>query len=215
MRKLFFRILYEIRLKFWISKFGMTDEERFDVVIQGDPIRYGTVLLALKDIEEGNISGDFAEVGVFKGKLSQFIRKYAPNRKIYLFDTFQGFPSQYTEDESDERFCNTSVEAVKKEVGDCTNVIFRIGEFPSTARGLEMLRFSFVMLDLDLYEPTLEGLRFFYPRLNSGGYLFLHDYNSPESNWAVKRAVTQFCKETMIYPISLPDGHGSIVVRKP
>lgn len=35
--------------------------------------------------------------------------------------------------------------------------------------------FCFVSLDMDLYKPTYEGLHYFYPRLNHGGYIFIHD----------------------------------------
>jgi O-methyltransferase len=36
--------------------------------------------------------------------------------------------------------------------------------------------FSFVHLDVDLYESTREALAFFYPRMSVGGMLISHDY---------------------------------------
>ena len=35
-------------------------------------------------------------------------------------------------------------------------------------------------LDVDLYESTLNCLKFFYPRLIKGGVLISHDYQSSE-----------------------------------
>lgn len=31
---------------------------------------------------------------------------------------------------------------------------------------------------MDLYQPTLEGLRFFYPRMQQGGIIAIHDFFS-------------------------------------
>ena len=52
----------------------------------------------------------------------------------------------------------------------------RAGFFPSTTDGLEDLEFAWVHLDADLYESTLDGLRWFGPRTVKGGYILIHDY---------------------------------------
>ncbi len=51
--------------------------------------------------------------------------------------------------------------------------------------------FCFVHLDMDLYRPTLAGLRFFYPRLVAGGVMAVHDFFS-SSFPNVKKAVCKF-----------------------
>ena len=70
------------------------------------------------------------------------------------------------------------------------------------------------MLDLDLYKPTKTALEFFYPKVWGGGYIVAHDYNSPESNWAVSRAVDKFIKDKAEKIIEIPDEWGSVVIRK-
>jgi hypothetical protein len=50
-------------------------------------------------------------------------------------------------------------------------------------------QFSFVNLDVDLYESTLASLEFFYPRLAKGAILISHDYSTCEG---VKRAFDEF-----------------------
>ena len=55
-------------------------------------------------------------------------------------------------------------------------VVIQKGYFPETTIGLENKKFGFVNLDFDLYKPTLEGLRFFYPKLVKGGCILIHDY---------------------------------------
>jgi O-methyltransferase len=79
---------------------------------------------------------------------------------------------------------------------------------------LEHEVFAFDMLDVDLFNPTISGLGFFYDRVNSGGYIFIHDYNSPESDWAVLRATNEFMKDKPEKMIEIPDMGGSVIFRK-
>ncbi len=37
-------------------------------------------------------------------------------------------------------------------------------------------RFAFVHIDVDLHEPTMDSVEFFYPRLAPGGILLCDDY---------------------------------------
>ncbi|MGA2555063.1 MAG: TylF/MycF/NovP-related O-methyltransferase [Verrucomicrobiota bacterium] len=178
-----------------------------------DPVRLTTMALALHTILKLNIPGSLAEAGVFRGDLSRVLRQLAPERRLYLFDTFAGFPAQ-DQEASDGRFKDTSVEQVKAKVGDLTNVVFRVGCFPETAAGLEEERFAFVMLDLDKYASTLAGLEFFYPRLSPGGYVMIHDYNSPESGYGVSKAVDQFLADKPEQIIAVADPGGSVLFRK-
>ena len=69
-------------------------------------------------------------------------------------------------------------------------------------------------LDVDKLAPTQAGLEFFYPRLAPAAYLCVHDYNNPESDWAVSRAVDAFFAGKHESPIALPDECGTVMVRK-
>lgn len=70
------------------------------------------------------------------------------------------------------------------------NIIIKKGYFPETAQGIED-KFLYVNLDMDLYQPELEGLKFFWNRMVSGGLIMLHDYTHPQLP-GVKRAVDDF-----------------------
>ena len=202
--------------------FGAMEFPTFDPAVQraalatGDYARYASLALAIRRIEEEKIPGAFAEVGVYRGATSRFLLSCAPGRTLYLFDTFEGFPLEDREPENreDPRFRDTSSEAVRRALGAGDNVVIRKGRFPGTAVGLEGERFAFVLLDLDVFDPTLAGLEFFYPRLAPGAYLFVHDYNSPESNQACRRAVTKFMAGKPEKLVELPDVWGSVVIRK-
>jgi hypothetical protein len=58
-------------------------------------------------------------------------------------------------------------------------------------------------LDRDLYEGTLDALRFFWPRMNSGGIILSHDYPAIEG---VRRAE----ERASVLPLS---GQQALVVK--
>ena len=135
----------------------------------------------LRDFASINI-GDVGELavaegGVFQGDFAKVINECFPDSTIYLFDTFDGFDAQDVDvdktrgysDTHAGRFNDTSVDLVMSKLPHPEKAIIRKGFFPETAKGLEDQKFFFVNLDFDLYQPILEGLRFFYPRLSGRG----------------------------------------------
>ena len=184
-----------------------------ELIARPDPVRAQTVAMALVSIQRENIDGSLAELGVYQGHTSEIIHNTLPDRRLYLFDTFDGFPERLRAS-GDNRWQDTSEEFVRARLGDSPNIVIRKGLFPETSHGLEQERFSFVMLDADIYEPTLAGLEFFYPRTVSGGYIFAHDYNNPESNHGVSRALREFLSDKAERCIEIPDPYGSVLFRK-
>jgi O-methyltransferase len=145
-------------------------------------------IIALKNaaqiIYENNIAGAVAELGVYEGEFAKHMNAAFPDRMLYLFDTFSGFAAQdlTIEDEitgtfAHRMFQEIEVNSVMNKMKYPQKCIVRKGSFPSTAMGVEDA-FAFVSLDADLYQPMWEGLRYFYPRLNIGGFIFVHDYFS-------------------------------------
>jgi O-methyltransferase len=64
-------------------------------------------------------------------------------------------------------------------------------------------------MDADLYEPTLAGLRWFWPKMVRGGVVLLHDYNSGRFS-GVRQAADDFEAEYgKIAFVPLSDLHGS------
>ncbi len=212
-RQLRKRAKYLMLQKHFIKYPPFKSEVRNSLITSSDPVRYSTLALAISTIRNRNIPGAFAELGVYKARTSKLIHRLAPEKTFYLFDTFRGFPNQNPK-KQDSRFQDTSLEEVKKYLGDLSNIIFKPGVFPETAKGLEKENFALVILDADKYQPTCQGLDFFYRRLSPGGYIFVHDYNSPESDGAVARAVSDFLKNNPALFIEIPDVGGSVVLRK-
>jgi len=92
------------------------------------------------------------------------------------------------------------------------NCIIKKGYFPETADGV-VDTFAFVNIDVDLSEPIYNGLCWFYPRLEKGGYIFVHDYNNKD--WpGAKEGVKKFVKEYGVPYFPLSDVYGSVVFMK-
>lgn len=205
-------------------RFDIPYEEKLarhpEVFLEGDAVRRGALFLAIRTLKAEGIEGSFAEVGVYKGTTSRLIHRQDPERRMLLFDTFAGFDERDLAAESnasangDHRFTDTSVEGVLRFMEANDKVEVRQGWFPETTAGLESERYALVSLDADKYGPTKAGLDYFFPRLAAGGYLFLHDYNSPESNRDVARAVREFMADKAESPVEIPDLNGSLVIRK-
>lgn len=70
------------------------------------------------------------------------------------------------------------------------NIGIHKGYFPETAVGITV-SFCFVNLDMDLYLPMNNALRFFGDKMVSGGIILLHDYYHPELP-GVKRAAQDY-----------------------
>jgi O-methyltransferase len=109
---------------------------------------------------------------------------------------------------------DTSEEFVRKRFAGNSNVVVKAGVFPDTASDLLDEKFSLVSLDCDLYEPILEGWRFFYPRMSPGGYIFLHDHNGTGYHQGPMRATAEFLADKPEKVVDIPDQWGSVVIRK-
>lgn len=167
------------------------------------------------------INGCVAEAGVFQGEYASVINECFPDRKLYLFDTFEGFDIRDVMYEKENQFsdaeegnlCITSEALVLRRMKYPESCIIRKGYFPETTEGIYE-RFCYVNLDMDLYKPTLEGLKYFYPLMVQGGIITIHDFfgNGYEG---VKRAVCEFIEECDKQLVPFPIGDQiSIAIQK-
>ena len=184
-----------------------------------DYVRLSSLELVSFEINNKKLEGNVAELGVYKGKFARYINQYFPGRTLYLFDTFEGFNKADVEKEKEnnfssgeQNFSDTSVESVLKLMPYPDQCKPFKGFFPESAKEVND-KFVFVSLDADLYDPLYEGLRFFYPKLVHGGYIFIHDFNNDGYKGA-RKAVEIFCEEQNINYMPLPDSGGSVVILK-
>jgi O-methyltransferase len=157
------------------------------------------------------ILGDIAEVGVYMGGSAKIICEAKGNRRLHLFDTFEGLP-EVSEIRDSARFhknqYSCTLEYVKGLLSNYPNVFFYKGMFPSTADPVSDRQFSFVHLDVDLYESTKCCLEFFYPRMSRGGVIISHDYLNSKG---VKTAFQEYFKDKPEPVLELTDSQCLIV----
>lgn len=172
-----------------------------------------------REIYQNNIIGNVAEAGVYRGEFAKYINVMFPDRKLYLIDTFEGFDARNVKterkkgfSEGNEDFTQTSIELVLNQMAYKKNCIVKKGFFPETMNNVED-SFCFVSLDMDLYEATLSGLNWFWPRMVNGGVIFVHDCRN-QSYIGCRKAVEEFALVNHVGFIVLPDGEGSAVMMK-
>ena len=92
------------------------------------------------------------------------------------------------------------------------NVIVKKGWFPDTTTDIDD-RFCFVSLDADLYKPIYSGLEFFYPCLEKGGYIFIHDFDSVTYP-GYKQAVYDYCSKYNVSFVPILDRCCTAIITK-
>ena len=204
----------------------------------GDYTRVREFELLANEIREKNLRGAMAEVGVFTGEFSKILKHCFPEKELYLYDTFSGFDIKDAEEEYnngaiDQTFINAfksaSFEKTKEYIGYESSCHYRVGYFPETIETEEKtLTFSIVSLDADLYKPILAGLEFFYPRLEEGGYIMIHEYNASLFGFGlhnglrdlscfsgVREAVREFeNRHGQICKVPITDHNGTLIITK-
>lgn len=178
----------------------------------------------MKKLTLYRIKGSIAEAGVYRGDMAFRLNNLFYDRKMYLFDTFEGFTDKdiSTERElSDARFINsqynktggfeTSIELVMRKMPYPENVVIKKGYVPDSFAGIDDT-FTFVNLDMDLYAPMLAAMKWFYPRMEQGGVMLIHDYEY-EPLPGVKRAVDDFEADSDCFICKVMTGGGLAIIK--
>lgn len=146
------------------------------------------------------------------------------NRKIYGFDSFQGFPplsqndigSMSSEKSKSGAWNHTSFEEAENKIATFgyapmykSNIFLEPGFVEvSIPRFLEQnldLTVALLHLDLDLYEGYKVALHAFWPKISIGGLVLLDEYDDPK--WpGAKTAVDEFSKQMGVSVQSHPSG---------
>jgi O-methyltransferase len=136
----------------------------------------------------GRLGLPAAEIGSFRGGSARFIAEAllaASEREpeLHVVDTFEGHPeaaitAQDAEVHTVGLFGDTSYDAVRDYLADLSFVKVHKGAFADVVDELPDTAYGFAHLDVDLYEPILDGLRFFGPRIPVGGVIILDDYDA-------------------------------------
>ncbi len=169
-----------------------------------------------------HLDGDTAECGVYKGAGSYLMcRHREPDIKWehHIFDSFEGLSDPDDDDEIlvddakpwSKHDLTVPLQTVQANLKEFSFVRYYQGWIPERFKDVEDRRFRLVHVDVDLYQPTLDSLKFFYPRLLPGGFLLCDDYGSTRCPGA-KKACDEFVATTESRKvIHLTTGQGLIV----
>jgi O-methyltransferase len=171
-----------------------------------------------------NLAGDTAECGVHAGAASYLICATGPadrRRPHHAFDSWEGLSAPERED--DPRVAvsfrwargdlSVSLDEAKEKLRQFDNIRYYKGWIPTRFDEVAERRFSFVHIDVDLYQPTRDSLEFFYPRLTPGGILLCDDYGyhtCPGARQAFDEFIADKPEQSVIH---VPTGQGFIVKR--
>lgn len=169
------------------------------------------------------MQGDWAECGVFHGSTSllmaEYNRRYSlltPGHRIHLFDSFEGLS---TPDESDlgtsmvSGDYKVSENSVRDNLSDYNCFDYHAGWIPERFKDVNGRNFSFVHIDVDLYQPVYDSLEYFIPSMIDGGVIMLDDYGCNETPGALlaTNEVSALFNQSVI---RLPYGQAMIIIRK-
>lgn len=160
------------------------------------------------------VTGCLAEVGVYKGGTAAILSK-SLGKHLHLFDTFAGLPSSKVKLDdlvASGWLDDVSPNSVLDLMTTSENVYLHVGVFPETTLNIKCHSYSMIHLDTDIFESTLDGLNYFYPKLNKGGIIIVHDFNN-EGCPGVKRAVNKFLNENNV-PFSVELAETQILLQK-
>ena len=105
----------------------------------------------------------------------------------------------------------SSCEAVfRKNLSELDYVTVQKGWIPDTFAAVSECRFCFVHLDVDLYRPTVESLRFYYERTEERGLILCDDCRFVTCHGEAK-AMDSFFADRREEIFSLPPGQGLVV----
>lgn len=190
-----------------------------------DYFRFRTFELAAAEIKDRHIKGEVAEFGVFRGNFASLISEKFPDRKMFLFDTFEGFEPNEAKKEAESGYSNkefeyahtrTSANTALDNMPHPQQCVVCKGYFPqSITKEVEKTKFAFVSIDVDFEDSIYEGIKFFYTRLNEGGYIFIHDYTN-SSLKGVRKAVQRYEQDENVFlrKVPLADWAGTLVIVK-
>jgi O-methyltransferase len=145
-----------------------------------------------------HVSGSVAEIGTYRGGSARFIalglEHFRVNAPLHVFDTFEGHPDVIPALDALQRpgmFADTSLAAVTEYLSPHSNLQIHQGAFPVGSETVADQQFRLVHIDTDLYQPTLDGLSFFWPRLARGGTVVIDDYGFTSCT-GVRQAAGEF-----------------------
>ncbi len=151
--------------------------------------------------EQVGAPGDFVELGCYKGDTSLLLAEVLGDfdKKLWIYDSFEGLPEKSTEDASviGENFKGGELFVTKREVKErflragLPVPIIKKAWFKDLQDEDLPEKIAFAFLDGDFYDSIKDSLKLVESKMNSGAKMIIHDYNN-EALPGVKKAVNEW-----------------------
>ena len=149
------------------------------------------------------VSGDFVELGCYKGDTSLLLAEIlkGTDKKLYIYDSFEGLPEKTTEDESaaGENFQGGELYVTKREVkerflrANLPVPVIKKAWFNELHDADLPEKIAFAFLDGDFYESIRDSLRLIEDKMAENSVIIVHDYTNPALP-GVARAVDEWIR---------------------
>lgn len=184
--------------------------------------RHYVLLQLLKSAAK--LEGDIAEMGCWRGLSSHQMATHLKSKSFegqyHIFDSFEGLSEYETVDIAQDREQDLdairksfacSQETVQNNLKEFTFIHYHKGWIPERFSDVADRTFSFVHIDVDLYQPIKDSIEFFFPRMCKGAIMVFDDYGSNEFPGA-KKAVDEFLNANpKIHFVSMPAGNAYLL----
>ena len=145
------------------------------------------------------VSGDFVEMGCYKGDTSLLLAEIvkASEKKLWIYDSFEGLPEKKEADKSvmGVLFRGGELAVTKREVkqrflrANLPVPVIKKAWFSELVENDLPEQIAFAFLDGDFYESIRDSLRLIEKKIN--GIIIVHDYLNPALP-GVKKAVDEW-----------------------
>jgi hypothetical protein len=166
------------------------------------PTRLRNLERSVRRVVREGIEGDLVECGTCEGGsaalMALWLQRLGSDRKIHVFDTFEGLPPPSANDPDQERGqkwtgkCRGELEQVRgvfRQLGVLDRAIFIKGLFQDTFPTYDFPPIALLHLDADWYDSTMICLQHLWDRVSPGGIIQIDDYHAWEG---CRKAVDEF-----------------------
>lgn len=124
----------------------------------------------------------FIECGVYAGQSMYFVADLCNNDFIGI-DSFEGVstPGEFDTDYFNTVKLELDISYAKNILKDIDNISLIKGWIPEVFSTMPDDEYSYVHIDVDLYEPTKASIEYLWPKLVFGGVLICDDYGSDKT----------------------------------
>jgi len=153
----------------------------------------------LRQLAKTHNNASFAEAGIYAGMSVFFTAEYCKETFIAI-DSFKGVSEPSKEDTDYFKKHDLSIDKKYAEMtlSRYKNVKIIDGWIPEILKSLPELEYSFVNIDVDLYEPTKNSIEYFWKRMIPGSVMVLDDFGSKKTLGAKKAAIELLGSQKML-----------------